>query len=201
MSVGPDVLADLVRRVRDAVPRLGPGTAPGPGEGTAPGTRLVVVDGPAGSGKTTLAAQLGEALPAQVLHMDDLYEGWQGLEPAWDRLDGWVLRPLAAGEPGRYRRFDWGLDRFAEWHDVPPAPYLVVEGCGSGRRAADVVASLRVWVEAPDDLRLRRGLDRDGEDARDHWLAWMEAEREHYARERTRERADVRLDAFGRPLA
>ncbi|MGO1280054.1 MAG: AAA family ATPase, partial [Cellulosimicrobium funkei] len=93
MSVGPDVLAELVRRVRDAVPRLGP---PGPGavaagEWTASGTRLVVVDGPAGSGKTTLAAQLEAALPAQVLHMDDLYEGWRGLVPAWARLHAWVL--------------------------------------------------------------------------------------------------------------
>jgi cytidylate kinase len=204
VSVGPEVLAGLVRRVRDAAPRLGPvagaGT-PRPGEDAAPATRLVVVDGPAGSGKTTLAAQLGAALGGQVLHMDDLYEGWSGLEPAWDRLDAWVLRPLAAGRTGRYRRFDWGLDRFAEWHDVPPAPYLVVEGCGAARLEADDVASLRVWVEAPDDLRLRRGLDRDGVEAREHWLAWMDAEREHYARNRTRERADVRLDAFGRPAA
>lgn len=200
VSVGSDVLAELVRRVRDAAPRLGP---PGPdavaaGEGTTSGTRLVVVDGPAGSGKTALAAQLGDALPAQVLHMDDLYEGWRGLEPAWGRLDAGVLTPLAAGRAGRYRRFDWHLDRFAEWHDVPVAPYLVVEGCGAGRREADEVAALRVWVEAPDDVRLRRGLDRDGEDQRDHWLAWMAAEREHYRRNATRERADVVLDGWGR---
>ncbi|MGN6241036.1 MAG: uridine kinase family protein [Cellulosimicrobium cellulans] len=213
MSVDQDVLADLVRRVRDAVPRLCSSTGPstgsstgpsprpgdGPAGGSAPpsGTRLVVIDGPAGSGKTTLAAQLGGALPAQVLHMDDLYEGWRGLEPAWSRLEEWVLAPLAAGRPGRYRRFDWALDRFAEWHDVAPAPYLVVEGCGAGRREADDVAALRVWVEAPDDVRLRRGLDRDGEDQRGHWLAWMADERAHYARNASRERADVVLDGWG----
>jgi uridine kinase len=196
MSVGRGVLEDLVRRVHDAAPRLGRGPHPA---GSAPsGIRLVVVDGPAGSGKTTLAGQLGEALPAQVLHMDDLYEGWRGLEPAWARLDAWVLAPLSAGRSGRYRRFDWELDEFAEWHDVPPARFLVVEGCGAGRLEADAVAACRVWVEAPDDLRLRRGLDRDGEDARDHWLAWMVDERDHYARNRTRERADVRLDGYGR---
>ncbi|MCB7137837.1 uridine kinase family protein [Cellulosimicrobium marinum] len=206
MSVEPAVLAEIVRRVHDAAPRLGPRRPPTPvpgpadasGEGAASGTRLVVVDGPAGSGKTTLAARLGEALPAQVLHMDDLYEGWRGLEPAWSRLEEWVLGPLAAGRPGRYQRFDWDADAFAEWHDVPVAPFLVVEGCGSARREADDVAVLRVWVEAPDDLRLRRGLERDGEAQRDHWLAWMAAEREHFARHRTRERADVRLDGFGR---
>ena len=205
MSVAPEVLADLVRRVHDAVPRLGPTTRPGgPTAGGGPassGTRLVVVDGPAGSGKTTLAAQLGEALPAQVLHMDDLYEGWRGLEPAWDRLATWVLGPLGTGRPGRYRRYDWDLDRFAEWHDVPVAPFLVVEGCGAARREADAVAALRVWVEAPDALRLQRGLERDGADQRDHWVAWMAAEREHYARNATRERADVLLDGFGRPTS
>ncbi|MFB7890104.1 AAA family ATPase [Cellulosimicrobium cellulans] len=201
MSVEQDVLADLVRRVRDAVPRLGPSPRPGDGlaggRATPSGTRLVVVDGPAGSGKTTLAAQLGDALPAQVIHMDDLYEGWRGLEPAWGRLAEWVLAPLAAGRAGRYRRFDWELDRFAEWHDVAPAPFLVVEGCGAGRREADEVAALRVWVEAPDDVRLRRGLDRDGEDQRAHWLAWMADERAHYARNASRERADVVLDGWG----
>ncbi|QJW36977.1 uridine kinase family protein [Cellulosimicrobium protaetiae] len=201
MSVGPRVLVDLVRRVKGAEPRLGVaihlGERSAPGEAPPSGTRLVVVDGPAGSGKTTLAAQLGEALPAQVLHMDDLYEGWRGLEPAWARLEEWVLAPLAAGRAGRYRRFDWALDRFAEWHVVAPAPYLVVEGCGAGRREADDVAALRVWVEAPDDVRLRRGLDRDGEDQREHWLAWMADEREHYARNDSRSRADVVLDGWG----
>ena len=192
MSTGPAVLAEIVRRVHDAAPRLGrrvpPGATAGDGGGAWSGTRLVVVDGPAGSGKSTLAGQLGAVLPAQVLHMDDLYEGWGGLEPAWDRLDAWVLAPLGAGRPGRYRRFDWGLDRFAEWHDVPVAPYLIVEGCGAARREADAVAALRVWVEAPDDVRLRRGLDRDGEQMRDHWLTWMVAEREHYRRNATRDR-------------
>jgi hypothetical protein len=109
-------------------------------------------------------------------------------------LEDWVLTPLAAGRPGRYRRYDWLARDFAEWHDVPVTDALVVEGCGSGRRAADPLAVLRVWVEAPDDVRLARGLDRDGEELRPQWLAWMAAERRHFAAERTRERADVHVD-------
>jgi uridine kinase len=77
---------------------------------------------------------------------------------------------------------------------VPVTPVLVVEGCGSARRAADAVAVLRIWVEAPDDVRLARGIERDGEELRDEWLAWMADERAHFAVERTRERADVRVD-------
>jgi cytidylate kinase len=166
------VLGDLLDRIRSA------------------DARLVCVDGPAGSGKTTLAAQLADALEAPVVHMDDLYEGWAGGPDAGAaNLRRWVLDPLAAGEPVRYRRYDWVAADWAEWHDVPSSTHLVVEGCGA----------LRVWVEADDAERLRRGLERDGQDARDHWLRWMTDEAAHYEREGTRERADVLLDGFGRP--
>ncbi|MGH3988365.1 MAG: uridine kinase family protein, partial [Pseudonocardiaceae bacterium] len=102
MTVTP---AELAARVLAAPPALG-------------AVRLVVVDGPAGSGKSTLAGRVAAALGgAQVVHMDDLYEGWSGLDQAvWRRLLAWVLEPLAAGRTGRYRRYDWPAGRFAEWH-------------------------------------------------------------------------------------
>ena len=50
--------------------------------------RLVCVDGPAGSGKTTLAAGIAARTGAPVLHMDDLYPGWSGLR-AWT----WIIEP------------------------------------------------------------------------------------------------------------
>jgi uridine kinase len=171
-------------------PRLGP-------------VRLVVIDGPAGSGKTTTAARVVEdaaalGAKAAVLHLDDLYEGWSGLEGSlWPRLSAQVLEPLRRGRPGRYQRYDWPTGRFAEWVDVEVPHLLVLEGCGSARRAVDAVAVLRVWVEAPADLRLERGLARDGADARAHWVQWMADEAAHFVKERTRERADVRLDGLG----
>ncbi|GMA26321.1 adenylate kinase [Luteimicrobium album] len=155
------------------------------------------MDGPAGSGKTTLAAQLGDALPAQVVHMDDLYEGWSGLRAGTDHLARQILAPWTDGRDGRYARYDWEAGAFAEEHAVPRAPYLVVEGCGAGARRLADLTTLLVWVEAPDDVRLARGLARDGEDAREHWLTWMREEREVYAAEGTAERADVRLDGWG----
>lgn len=177
----------LARRVLTAPPRLGP-------------VRLVCVDGPAGSGKTTLAGRLGDALGAPVLHLDDLYEGWDGLDGVFERLDGQVLAPLAAGRPGRYRRYDWTAGDWAEWHEVPVPDVLVVEGCGSAPRALGDRAVLVVVVEAPADLRLERGLARDGEAMRDEWLRWMGLEAVHLAREGTRDRADVVVDGRA-PLA
>lgn len=177
MSV--DVVA-LAARVRSAEPRLGP-------------VRLVCVDGPAGSGKTTLAGRLAAELGpgAAVVHMDDLYEGWSGLGGVWPRVQAQVLGPLAGGRPARYQRYDWSAGRFADWVDVPVPEVLLLEGCGSAPRAVDDRAVLRVFVTAPAGVRLARGLARDGEALRGSWLAWMVEEEAELGRERTRERADV----------
>ncbi len=181
----------IVERALAASPRLGP-------------VRLVCVDGPAGSGKTTTAARVVGAATARgvttrVVHLDDLYEGWSGLEGSlWPRLSAQVLEPLRRGLPGRFQSYDWHAGAFADWVEVPVPALLVVEGCGAARRACDPVAVLRVWVEADAALRLERGLARDGEHAREQWLRWMDDEHVHFTRERTRERADIRLDEFGR---
>lgn len=176
---------ELAASFRRSPPRLGD-------------VRLAVVDGPAGSGKTTFATLLGERLGALVVHMDDLYEGWSGLEDAvWDRLDVGVLAPLAAGRAGRYRRYDWDAGSFADWLEVPVAPALVVEGVGAAARPVDPFASLRVWVEAPEDLRLQRGTARDGQHLRHEWVRWLTVEQEHFAADGTRSRADLVVDGRG----
>ena len=152
--------------------------------------RLLCVDGPSGSGKTTLAESVAALVPARVVHMDDLYEGWDGLPTVDAQLEG-LLRPLAAGEPGTYRRWDWVAGGWAETVTVDPVPLLVLEGVGSGStRVADLVTVL-VWVEAAYDVRMRRGLERDGEAFAPYWESWMAQEVDHYAEHRTRERADL----------
>jgi uridine kinase len=176
----------LVEQLRASPARLG-------------AVRLVCVDGPAGSGKTTLAGRLARALPtgAAVVHMDDLYAGWT-MTGAFARLAAGVLAPLAEGRPGAYRRYDWAAGRFAEAPTVVPVPdVLVVEGCGSCPRAVDPWAVLRVWVEAPRPVRLARGLARDGTALEEHWLRWQTTEAAAFAAEDTRARADDRVDGNG----
>jgi uridine kinase len=163
--------------------------------------RLLCIDGPAGSGKTTLAEalrrEMAEApggLSARVVHMDDLYAGWAGLEAGMHTLATRVVAPLRAGRPGRYRRFDWHRGAFAEECLVEPVDVLVVEGVGAGTTACAAAVTCLVWVSAPPAVRLSRGLARDGEAMRPQWLAWQRQEAEMFARERTQERADVVVD-------
>ena len=60
--------------------------------------RLLSVDGPAGSGKTTLAEAVSRGLDgSRVIHMDDLFPGWSGLPHVDEQLDG-LLSPLGEGD-------------------------------------------------------------------------------------------------------
>lgn len=152
--------------------------------------RLICIDGPAGSGKTTLATTLAEMTQAPVVHMDDLYAGWDGLEAGIAQFHT-ILPPLASGAAGSYRRYDWHRGDYAEEVLVPPAPLLVIEGVGSGAAAYDDLRTALAWVDAPADQRKERGLGRDGDTFAPHWDAWAAAEAEHFATNGTQARADI----------
>jgi hypothetical protein len=173
--------ADLAVRLRALRPSCGP-------------VRLVAVDGPGGSGKTTFAARLSLALGGvQVVHGDDFPIAWEGSAETWFALlDEQVLRPLAAGSSGRYRRFDWPSGGYAEWVEVPVAPLLIVEGVSTARLAAPT--AFAVWVEAPAEVRLARVLARDGARYEPQWRTWMREEERWFALDRPRDRADLLVD-------
>jgi uridine kinase len=162
------------------------------------GPVVVALDGPSGAGKTTLARGVAQALeaagPVAVLHMDHLYPGWDGLGQAPALLATQVLQPLARGEHAAYRVWSWVRDEWAATRDVPPCRYLVVEGCGSSVGPARAYAAVSVFVDADPALRMRRGLERDGETYRPHWQRWADQEAALFAADETKERADLVLD-------
>jgi uridine kinase len=155
--------------------------------------RLVMVDGPAGSGKSTLAAEIGRQGGAEVLQTDEMLEGWGGL-PGLPRTLGHVLETLAEGCPATWRRWDWLAGRWGEEAVVEPGDLLVVEGSGAWAPAHAALVTTLVWVEAPSDVRLRRGLARDGEEMRPQWEQWRRDEDEVHTRCGTRAAADVVVD-------
>jgi uridine kinase len=163
--------------------------------------RLVCVDGGAGSGKSTLGRAVGDAATGlgsvTVVHTDDLLDGWGGLKEAGVSVREHVLAPVRAGRPGRYRRYDWHAGRFTEKVTVHPPDLLVLEGVGSWRASYASWVTTLVWVDAPVDLRLARGIARDGERLRPEWERWLPAEEALFRQERTHEHAAIVVDGTG----
>lgn len=153
-------------------------------------TVLVAVDGYGGSGKTTLAEWLASRLGGTRVCSDDFARprvlGWE-----WQRFDEQVLSPLLADERARYQRYDWDEDRLAEWHEIAPGGFLIAEGVSISRTEFGDPWDLKVWVECPYELRLARGVERDGEAMRETWVGvWMPEEDRYVRGQRPHERAD-----------
>ncbi|MBD0711439.1 MULTISPECIES: uridine kinase [unclassified Streptomyces] len=169
-------------RAAHALLRLPPSCGP---------VRLVAVDGHAGSGKSTLASRLSAALGgAPVLRTDDLATheelfGWTG------RLREQVLDPLSRGESASYRPYDWRLRRFGEPRALPPAPVVLVEGVGAGRREVRPFLAWLLWMERAAEDSWVRGRHRDGPEQAEFWDGWTVAETRHFADDPSRPFADT----------
>ncbi len=155
-------------------------------------TRIVAIDGGSGAGKSTLARTLGAALNGAPVVATDDFASWDHQFDWWPRLLEQVIAPLSCGEVARYQRFDWDMRELAEWIELPRRPEtVVIEGVSAMRREFEPYLAYRIWVHAPKPVRLRRGLERDGETMRPEWERWMAGEEVYAATDRPIDRADV----------
>jgi uridine kinase len=164
------------------------------------GVRIVGIDGPSGSGKSTLTRRLVDRTPATLVEIDD-FVSWTDFSGWWLRFDNQVLKPLLRGEDAHYQVRDWQNDPLGSslggWKTAQWAPLVILDGVTCTRQAATNLLAYRIWVEAPEKVRLARGIARDGEQERHLWLAWMQQEREFFSQDHTRERADLCIDGAG----
>lgn len=168
-------LASLIASIRDAA---------------GPSRPVVLLDGRSGSGKSVLAASLAPALDAQLLSLDDLYPGWEGLEAGSEAVHATVLRTR---DPG-WVRWDWVSEVSAEWHPIDGDRPLLIEGCGALSRANRALATFGIWLELDAAERHRRFSERDDGRFDDQWDTWAAQEDAFISREHPRALADVVID-------
>jgi uridine kinase len=153
-------------------------------------TTLVTIDGPAGSGKTTLASRLSDELNAKgksviTIHMDNLYHGWSNaLGASLTRtLSNVVLNGIRSGCDYYLPQFDWRANIYVEPVRYESADLAIVEGVGSGQRVMRLETSISVWIEIADELGMDRVLRRDTSAISPQLKRFQRDQREHFANE------------------
>ncbi len=159
---------------------------------------VVLIDGRSGSGKSTLAADLVRRWPlrgrVQLVGLDAIYPGWDGLADGVRTATDVILAPHARGFVGVWQRWDWEASEHAEAHAVDPALPLIIEGSGILTPVTARLADVRVWLESPTSSRKSRALARDGDTFRRHWERWAEQEERHLVRDDPRAHATLSFD-------
>jgi uridine kinase len=143
---------------------------------------LVGIGGHGASGKSTLARLIAEHVPnTQVVATDSF---WNGSQFELDRLRADVVDVLLAGQTATYDEWDWAAKQLRPGRGVTPDGVVIIEGvCALHQMFRDDLA-VRVWIDTPYDVRLARGVERDGETSRDTWMqVWMPNEAAYVRRD------------------
>jgi uridine kinase len=167
--------------------------------------RLVVaIDGRSGSGKSTVAAAVAQAIGAVIVPCDDFFAAsvsnaeWDHRTPEqraadamdWRRLKREAIDPLRAGRPAHWYAFDFlagpRSDGTYPLQTTPteraPRPVVLLDGAYSARPELVDVLDLSVLVEAAPSTRAARLAAREEADSLRQWHARWDLAEEHYFR-------------------
>ena len=158
---------------------------------------VVLIDGPAGAGKTTLAEIISTNFTSvNLVHMDDLYDGWNIPlnTDLYSRIQLQILAPHLNSEESAYDVYDWAERSFQSKKQLPVRKILVVEGVGSAGIENRKLADLIVFIDVSPELGLNRVLKRDGLELSNEMQGWQVMETEHFENDGTKRAADFLVD-------
>jgi len=157
------------------------------------GRKLIVMDGPCGSGKTTLAALLAQLCGTQPVPMDDFFLppamrtperlGEPGGNVHYERFAQEVIECLKQGGDVRWQRFDCSTFEMHE-RSLPASEVTVIEGSYSHHPAFAQswreLNALRVFVQVDQAEQLRRIEKRDPELLSMFQTRWIPLEKNYF---------------------
>lgn len=156
---------------------------------------LVAIDGVGGAGKTTLAELLKKEIGNIVIvQLDDFYSPM--LQAAdLQRLKEQVILPLHNHQEAKYQTYEWKTDSFSDWHILKPEGIFIFEGVFALEYNVRDYYDLKIWIDCPADLGIKRGIardiERDSVDNTDKWInIWSPLENKYKSEQEPNRIAD-----------
>ena len=159
---------------------------------------LLAIDGPAGAGKTTFAAkletELSESATVKVIHMDDLYNGWENaLSNALSEILDRISTAHLANRDFVIKIFNWKSMQFDTEETIVPTDFLIIEGVGAAQQIVRDSGATTYWLDIEPEIGLQRVLERDGAHIEAQMRRWQVEQDKHFARDETRENCEFKL--------
>ena len=161
---------------------------------------LLAIDGPAGAGKTTLAAkfevEFSQHSTVKTIHMDDLYNGWEeALTPALTDLLNTIAQAHLLQKEFVIEKFNWVKMCFDVKERILPTDILILEGVGSAQHIIRATGAATYWLEISPEIGLQRVLNRDGSHLEPQMRKWQIQQEEHFIKDQTRENCNFNLSS------
>jgi uridine kinase len=159
---------------------------------------IIAIDGPAGAGKTTFAHEIFLALSPKmsvnVIHMDDLYDGWDNaLTDDLTQILKYLVLKHQSQESANLARYNWATNSFDANEVVTPSDLLVLEGVGSGDKSLQDQFAALIWIDIDPEIGVKRVIERDGPGVSIQMQKWLGTQQQYFSQHSTREKADFIL--------
>ena len=159
---------------------------------------VIAIDGPAGAGKTTLAHEIFLALSPKmsvnVIHMDDLYDGWENaLTDDLTQILQYLSTQHQSQQSANLSRYNWATSSFGPPEVIQPADLLILEGVGSGDKSLQDQFTALIWIDIDPEIGVQRVIHRDGPRVGSQMQKWLGTQQQYFSQHSTREKADFIL--------
>jgi len=159
---------------------------------------LLAIDGPAGAGKTTLAAKLEAEYSVhssvRIIHMDDLYDGWDdALGQSLTNVLHQITAAHLSGDQCTIKLFNWHVMKFDREEVIAPTDYLILEGVGAAQKVVRDAGAITYWLDIDPETGLQRVLARDGAHIEKEMRQWQIQQSIHFAKDQTRENSEFKV--------
>lgn len=168
---------------------------------------VISIDGPCGSGKTTIAEMIGEEKTFNIVHMDDFYLPFADRDKNWmneiaghmdfSRLVDKVLKPYKEGRKIEYISYDCHSDKYLQEIEINLAKPLILEGSYSSHPFIDQYVDYKVFIEIDSETQKERLTKRNPKLVDKFISMWIPFENNYFNTLEIQKHCDLVFNVYG----